>query len=41
MFQQLSSKDYATYAASDGGSTKLPDGWNRVEIPFGHNTCAP
>ncbi len=30
-----------TYAASDGGSTKLPDGWGIAsEIPFGHNTCA-
>ena len=40
VFQGLSSDEYAAYAASGTSSIELPTGWNRVEIPFGHNTCA-
>jgi len=40
LFQELSSDEYAAYAASGKSSIELPVGWNRVEIPFGHNTCA-
>jgi hypothetical protein len=38
-FQELSLEEYAAYASGKSG-IELPVGWNRVEIPFGHNTCA-
>jgi hypothetical protein len=40
VFQRLSSEEYAAYAAIGKSSIELPVGWNRIEIPFGHNTCA-
>jgi hypothetical protein len=40
VFEALSPEKYAAYAASGRSGIELPTGWNRVEIPFGHNTCA-
>jgi hypothetical protein len=40
-FEELSAQEYAAYAAPGQSGTKPPAGWNRIEIPFGHNTCAP
>jgi hypothetical protein len=41
VFEELSPQKYAAYAASNKSGAELPLGWNRVEVPFGHNTCAP
>lgn len=40
VFQELSSAEYVAYAAPGNNSIELPEGWKRLEIPFGHNTCA-
>jgi len=36
LYEQLTSAVYSAYV----GSNRLPEGWVRVEVPFGHNTCA-
>jgi len=40
-YEELTSDAYLAYVGSNSQSVKLPDGWTRVEVPFGHNTCAP
>jgi hypothetical protein len=39
-FQKLVSSEYAAYATLPAGSNRLPTGWHRVEVPYGHNTCS-
>lgn len=36
LYEQLTPDAYSAYV----GSNRLPEGWVRVEVPFGHNTCA-
>lgn len=36
IYQELSPEAYSDYVQSN----RLPEGWLRVEVPFGHNTCA-
>ncbi|HEY4010217.1 MAG TPA: hypothetical protein VGM11_08720 [Acidobacteriaceae bacterium] len=40
MYEELTPQAYSAYAGSNLQSAKLPEGWVRVEVPFGHNTCA-
>lgn len=39
-FQALPPAKYAEYIGTAKGISPLPEKWVRVEIPFGHNTCA-
>jgi hypothetical protein len=36
IYKELTAAAYSAYV----GSNQLPEGWVRVEVPFGHNTCA-
>ena len=36
IYEELTPEMYSAYV----GSNQLPRGWARVEVPFGHNTCA-
>lgn len=36
IYEELTPELYSAYV----GSNQLPKGWARVEVPFGHNTCA-
>lgn len=36
IYEELTPEAYSRYV----GSNELPAGWVRVEVPFGHNTCA-
>lgn len=36
LYEQVTPDVYSAYV----GSNRLPEGWVRVEVPFGHNTCA-
>ncbi|HEX3469864.1 MAG TPA: hypothetical protein VHT28_01655 [Silvibacterium sp.] len=36
IYEELTPEVYSAYV----GSNQLPKGWARVEVPFGHNTCA-
>ncbi len=36
LYEQMNPDVYSAYV----GSNRLPEGWVRVEVPFGHNTCA-
>lgn len=36
IYQELSPEAYSAYAQT----SRLPKGWVRVDVPFGHNTCA-
>jgi len=40
IYEELTPEVYSAYVGSDQQSQKLPEGWVRVEVPFGHNTCA-
>lgn len=40
-FEKLTPEAYATYIGSGQSTAELPKSWTRVEVPFGHNTCAP
>ena len=35
-YDELTGEAYSAYVAS----SRIPDGWMRVDVPFGHNTCA-
>ncbi len=39
-FQQLTLDAYRAYVGAGKSGVAIPKGWIRVEIPFGHNTCA-
>jgi len=39
-YEELTPEVYAAYVGANRQSLDLPKGWVRVEIPFGHNTCA-
>lgn len=39
-FDPITAEQYAAYASPDNTSVILPPGWQRVEVPFEHNTCA-
>lgn len=39
-FQQLTLDAYRAYVGAGKSGVGLPKGWIRVDIPFGHNTCA-
>jgi hypothetical protein len=39
-YEELTPDAYSAYVGSTHQSAKLPEGWMRVEVPFGHNTCA-
>jgi hypothetical protein len=39
-FDQITRKQYEAYASSRANKVTLPAGWQRVEVPFDHNTCA-
>jgi hypothetical protein len=39
-FQPLTSSEYSTYIALPQNSNALPEGWQRIEVAFGHNTCS-
>ena len=39
-YEELTPEAYSAYVGSNQQSLKLPEGWVRVEVPFGHNTCA-
>jgi hypothetical protein len=36
LYEELTSEAYSGYVRSN----QLPAGWMRIEVPFGHNTCA-
>jgi hypothetical protein len=40
IYEELSPELYSTYVGSSPQPVKLPEGWVRIEVPFGHNTCA-
>ena len=40
IYEELTPEAYSAYVGSNQQSVKLPDGWLRVEVAFGHNTCA-
>jgi hypothetical protein len=40
VYEELKPERYSAYVGSNQQSLKLPEGWARIEIPFGHNTCA-
>jgi hypothetical protein len=40
IYEELTPEAYSAYVGSNQQSLKLPEGWVRVEVPFGHNTCA-
>ena len=40
-FEKLTPEAYATYVGNDQSTAELPKSWTRIEVPFGHNTCAP
>ena len=40
MYEELTPEVYAAYVGTSEPSLELPKGWTRVEVPFGHNTCA-
>ena len=40
VYEELTPERYSAYVGSNQQSLKLPEGWVRVEVPFGHNTCA-
>lgn len=40
IYEQLTPEVYAAYVGSNEQFARLPDGWVRVDVPFGHNTCA-
>jgi hypothetical protein len=40
VYEGLTPERYSAYVGSNQQSLKLPEGWVRVEVPFGHNTCA-
>ena len=40
MYEELTPEVYAAYVGASRQSLELPKGWVRVEVPFGHNTCA-
>ena len=40
IYEELTPEVYSAYVGSNQQSVKLPEGWVRVEGPFGHNTCA-
>lgn len=39
-FEKLTPEAYATYVGIGHSTVELPKSWTRVEVPFGHNTCA-
>jgi hypothetical protein len=39
-FQRVTPSEYAAYVARASDSDGLPAGWQRIEVPFGHNTCS-
>jgi len=39
IYEKLMPEVYSAYVGSNQQAMKLPDGWMRVEVPFGHNTC--
>ena len=40
IYEELTPEQYSAYVGSNQQPLKLPEGWVRVEVPFGHNTCA-
>jgi hypothetical protein len=40
IYEELTPEVYSAYVGSNQQSLNLPEGWERVEVPFGHNTCA-
>jgi hypothetical protein len=40
IYEQLTPEEYSAYVGSNRQSVNLPEGWVRIEVPFGHNTCA-
>jgi hypothetical protein len=40
IYEELTPEVYSAYVGSNQQSVQLPEGWVRVEVPFGHNTCA-
>ena len=38
--EKLTPEAYATYVGVGQNAAELPKSWTRVEVPFGHNTCA-
>jgi hypothetical protein len=40
IYEELTPEAYSAYVGLNPQSLKLPEGWVRVEVPFGHNTCA-
>ena len=40
VYEELKPEVYSTYVGSKQQTLNLPEGWKRVEVPFGHNTCA-
>ena len=40
IYEELTPEMYSAYLGPNQQSVKLPEGWVRVEVPFGHNTCA-
>lgn len=40
IYEELTPEMYSAYVESNQQSVKLPEGWMRVEVPFGNNTCA-
>jgi hypothetical protein len=39
-FEKISEENYSAYAVAKAAGPRLPGGWQRIEVPFGHNTCA-
>ena len=39
-FEELSPEQYAAFT-TPGTLRSLPTGWKLIDVPFGHNTCAP
>lgn len=40
IYEELTPEVYSAYVGSNQQSVTLPEGWVRVEVPVGHNTCA-
>ena len=40
IYEEMTPEVYSAYVGSNKQSLKLPEGWVRVEVPFGNNTCA-
>jgi hypothetical protein len=40
-FEKITHGAYATYVGISQSAAILPKSWTRVEVRFGHNTCAP